>query len=102
MTARHDISRLAPSRADPFRSTSGGWRCRKGRAFPERDGDGALDRARAVNSTAASRTSEDAPPKVLSHGSRPMRRRKRRGNFPACKPLKYHKTGEIFWRGCGH
>ena len=33
-----------------------------------------------------------APPKVLSRGSRPMRGRKRRGNFPVCEPLKYHKT----------
>src|SRR5277367_3534199 len=43
---------------------------------------------------ATSGSSEGASPKVLSHCSRPMRRRKRRGNFPACKPLKYHKTGK--------
>jgi hypothetical protein len=151
MTARHEISRLGPSRADPFRSTAGGWRCRKGRAFPERDGDGVLDRARAVNSTAATSSSSERPsPNVVTDGARRMWRRKtdgkfswlqtleisqnretisrrarsgrrltlearddrrrvaeiplarhtahavqkRRENFPACKPLKYHKTGK--------
>ena len=44
MTARHEISRLAPD-------------AERVRAFPERDVDGALDRARAANSTTASRTS---------------------------------------------
>jgi hypothetical protein len=88
-----------PRRPIPIDSP-GRWRCRKGRAFPGRDGDGALDRARAVNSTAASRTSHfqlerrrvAESPSRMALGQ--MRRRKRRGNFPACKPLKYHKTGK--------
>jgi hypothetical protein len=77
-------------------------RCRKGRAFLERDGDGAWDRARALNSTgtAASRTShfrldrrrvsEGRPARLFGEGGegKPMR------NFPACKPLKYHKTAK--------
>jgi hypothetical protein len=37
---------------------------------------------------------EGASPKVPSRGSRPTRRRNGRGNFPGCKPLKYHKTGK--------
>jgi hypothetical protein len=109
VTARLEISRLAPARADPLRSVAGWFpcgarstrRCRKDRAFLERDGDGARDRARAPNSTAtaASRTrhfglDRRRVAQVVSHGSRPNAAQKWRESFPACKPLKYHKTAK--------
>ena len=37
---------------------------------------------------------EGASPKASRSALGRTRRRKRRGNFPGCKPLKYHKTGK--------
>ena len=98
---------MGPSRADPFRRRPRGWRCRKGRAFPERDGDGALDRARTVNSTAASRTSHfqlerwraaESPLAWLSANAA----QKTEGKFSCLQTPEISQNSEIFWRRRGH
>jgi hypothetical protein len=99
-------SSLAPTRTGPLRSAAWGFLCGrfhaampKGSRIPGGDGDGAWDRARALNSTAtaASRTRHFRLDRRRVAEGRPARlfgERKPIRNFPACKPLKYHKTAK--------
>ena len=110
MTTRLEISRLAPARADPLRSVAGWFPCGarstaampKGSRIPgagrrwsagpspsrELDRDsGFADESLRLDRR---RVAEGRPARLFGEGGegKPMR------NFPACKPLKYHKTAK--------
>jgi hypothetical protein len=113
VTARLEISRLAPTRADPCGRRPGGslWpvpggytekvsHSRSGTAMEGGTEPEPQTRPRQrLRGRATSGATEGASPNLVPRGSQRMRRKKAVGNFPACKPLKYYNTAKYSCAG---
>jgi hypothetical protein len=110
VTARLEISRLAPTRAEPLRSTAGSRRyagkvshslsgtAMEGGTEPEPQ----TRPPQRLRGRATSGSTEGASPNVVPRGSQRMRRRKSDAKFSCLQTGEISQNREIFLRRRGH